>query len=332
MSDRLQDMASQGAAEARPAGALRDYLAIARFDHATKHVFIVPGVVLAFFLRGPQATGALPAAILALVAALAIASANYVTTEGMGRDCDKHHPTNSAGSAVMRVLDGRIVWFEWGALLALGLGCAALSSRLCLLVCCLFALQGVAYNLPPLRTKDMAFLDVISESVNNPIRLVIGWAMVDPTTLPPSSIILAYWSGGAFLMAAKRLSEYRDITAAGQKQALELYRASFKGYSELSLLVSCFAYALFSMFFLAVFLIKYRIEYLFLAPVLVILFAQYLALTYAAGSTAQRPERLFKERGLLVTMAALGVLFLLTTFVNMPFLSVLTTPSFIRLE
>ena len=35
--------------------------------------------------------------------------------------------------------------------------------------------------------------------------------MLDPTTIPPASIILAYWCGGAFLMAAKRYSEYREI-------------------------------------------------------------------------------------------------------------------------
>jgi hypothetical protein len=36
-------------------------------------------------------------------------------------------------------------------------------------------------------------------------------AMVDPTTLPPSSVILLFWAGGAFLMSAKRLSEFREI-------------------------------------------------------------------------------------------------------------------------
>src|SRR3546814_15646823 len=74
------------------------------------------------------------------------------------------------------------------------------------------------YNLKPLRTTHKAYLDVISESINNPIRLTLGWTMVDPTTLPPSSLLLAYWTGGAFLMGAKRLSEYRDIsTEAGMR-------------------------------------------------------------------------------------------------------------------
>ena len=77
-----------------------------------------------------------------------------------------------------------------------------------------FVLQGILYNVAPLRTKDVPFLDVISESINNPLRLIIGWVMIDPTTLPPGSLILMYWSGGAFLMAAKRLSEFREIGAA----------------------------------------------------------------------------------------------------------------------
>ena len=34
----------------------RDYVAIARFDHMTKHVFIVPGLVLGYTLSGTPAS------------------------------------------------------------------------------------------------------------------------------------------------------------------------------------------------------------------------------------------------------------------------------------
>jgi 4-hydroxybenzoate polyprenyltransferase len=200
------------------------------------------------------------------------------------------------------------------------------------IIASILALQGVVYNVPPLRTKDRAYLDVISESINNPLRLMIGWAMVDPTTLPPSSVILMYWAGGAFLMAAKRLSEFREIVASHGRELLERYRTSFVSYSETSLAVSCLVYALCSVFFLAVFLIKYRIEYVLMVPIVIALFAKYLALSMQPGSSAQKPEKLFRESGLIVLVVWLAALFSITTFTNIPDLEVFTTQQYIRVQ
>jgi 4-hydroxybenzoate polyprenyltransferase len=161
---------------------------------------------------------------------------------------------------------------------------------------------------------------------------MIGWAMVDPTTLPPSSVILTYWAGGAFLMAAKRYSEFREIVASHGKALLERYRASFVSYSETSLAVSCLVYALCSVFFLAIFLIKYRIEYVLMVPIVIALFAKYLALSMQPGSSAQKPEKLFRESGLIVLVVWLAALFSITTFTNIPDLEVFTTQQFIRVQ
>jgi 4-hydroxybenzoate polyprenyltransferase len=196
----------------------------------------------------------------------------------------------------------------------------------------LFALQGIVYNVPPIRTKDRAYLDVISESINNPLRLMIGWAMIDPTTLPPGSIILSYWLGGAFLMGSKRLSEYREIVAAHGKELLVRYRASFAGYTETSLTVSCFVHAMLSAFFLAVFLLKYRIEYLLLMPLIVALFGHYLALSMQPGSSAQSPEKLFKETGLIVLAALIAVGFVLTTMFDIPAIEPLSAQRYITVQ
>jgi len=35
--------------------------------------------------------------------------------------------------------------------------------------------MGLAYNVPPVRLKGWPYLDVLSESINNPIRLALGW-------------------------------------------------------------------------------------------------------------------------------------------------------------
>jgi 4-hydroxybenzoate polyprenyltransferase len=308
------------------------YLGMARLDHSTKQIFIIPGIMLAYLLRGVH-TESLGVSIgLGLMAAICIASANYVINEWLDREFDKFHPTKMWRSAVQGQLEVTIVLAEWATLVAVGLACAFVNSRSMFMFASIFAIQGIVYNVPPFRTKDTAYLDVISESINNPLRLMIGWAMVDPTTVPPSSVILTYWAGGAFLMAAKRFSEFREIVASHGKELLERYRASFVNYSEKSLAVSCLVYALCSVFFLAIFLIKYRIEYLLTVPAIIALFAKYLALSMETGSSAQKPEKLFKENGLIVLVTTLVAVFFATTFINIPQLEILTTQRYIEVQ
>lgn len=315
----------------RRIGTFGDYLSIARFDHSTKHIFIVPGIILAYLLRGVH-SNIIINIILGFVTAICIASANYVINEWLDREFDKYHPKKSQRSAVQRQLNGRIVFIEWLTLILIGLWAAYLASMTMLFVAILFAMQGVVYNVKPLRAKDKPFLDVISESINNPLRLIIGWTMVDPMTLPPGSVILAYWFGGAFLMASKRFSEFREIVSSHGRDLLERYRASFAGYSEATLLSSSFIYGLLSSFFLAVFLIKYRVEYILLMPLIIGMFGYYLSISMRPGSSAQNPEKLFRERGLLVIIVLLFSVFIFSTAIDMPILHKLTEQHYIHLQ
>lgn len=317
---------------AKPPGTLRDYLALARFDHFTKHIFIVPGIVLAYLLRGGPPHFPVAQVILGFMTAICIASANYVINEYLDREFDKHHPTKSRRRAVETTLRGSFVKLEWAIFTLVGLGCAWLGSTTLFVTACIFGLQGIVYNVSPLRSKDKPYWDVISESINNPLRLTIGWVMIDPFTLPPSSVVLAYWFGGAFLMAAKRYSEYREIVGSHGIELLARYRASFAGYSEVSLNISCFVYGLLSTFFLAVFLIKYRVEYLLVVPPLIAMFGYYLALSTKPASSAQNPEKLFREPKLIALVVILAALFVVATYVDIPWLSVFSGQRFITLQ
>ena len=315
----------------RPAG-LANYLALARFDHATKHVFILPGIGLAWTLRGIQTPSIAYSLAVGLIAAICIASANYVINEYLDREFDQHHPTKSARNAVQTVMNWRVIVALWVAFLTVGLAAAALGGLAMFLIAAAFAAQGIVYNVRPLRTKEVAYLDVLSEAVNNSFRLMIGWVIVDPNTLPPASIILAFWFGGAFLMAAKRMSEYREIVASHGKDLLVRYRKSFANYTESGLTASTVCYALLSVAFTVVFLVKYRIEYLLCVPFIVALFTQYLALAMRPASTAQAPENLFRERRLLAVAAALAITFAVMTFVDLPMLDTLASQSYIELS
>ena len=78
-------------------------------------------------------------------------------------------------------------------------------------MCLLLWVMGLLYNVPPVRAKDQPYADVLSESVNNPIRLAMGWYSTGTAAVPPLSALLAYWMFGAFLMAMKRMAEYRRM-------------------------------------------------------------------------------------------------------------------------
>ncbi len=308
---------------------LRDYVRIARPDHWVKNIFMLPGAALAFALMPKIADISVLRLIGAVVSCCLVASANYTINEYLDAPFDRHHPLKRSRPGAEGRLDKRLVMAQYALLSAVGLGLGALINLPFLAASVWLLVMGVIYNVEPLRTKDRQYLDVLSESINNPIRFLLGWFAVTSAVIPPGSVLLAYWMGGAFLMGTKRYSEYRRIDNPEQAG---LYRRSFRRYTEASLLLSSFFYALCATFLIAVFLIKYKIELLLSFPFFAVLFTWYLGISMQADSAAQAPEKLYRERAFMGFAALTFIAVVLLFFINIPVLDGLMRPYYIQLS
>ena len=197
-----------------------EYLKVARVDHWFKNVFVSVGSLAAigYFHTGIKGS-VLFHALMALLLACVVSSINYIINEILDAPFDLKHPVKRNRP----IPSGRVkVWPLLLMAATMFVGCAAASFalfepplRFSLLT--LFV-AGMLYNLYPVRTKDLPFIDVISEAINNPIRLFIGWfAVHNGATCPPLSLTLLFWAFGAYLMTGKRLAELRFLA----KKALE---------------------------------------------------------------------------------------------------------------
>lgn len=307
---------------------IKNYIKIARPDHWIKNVFILPGLVLALILiEMPQNWGSFVIKLVAgFWATCFIASANYVINEWLDAEFDKYHPTKKYRPVVSQNMKFSLVMAEYAVCIVIG-GALSFAVNIPFVLTQLWLLiMGILYNVKPIRTKDIAYLDVLSESINNMIRLLLGWFIVCEDVYPPSSILVGYWMAGAFLMAVKRYAEYRMI---GNPELAGSYRKSFSKYTEETLLCSSFFYALCATFLIGIFLLKYRIEYIVAMPVMFLLFCYYLYIAHKPDSAAQKPEKLFREKKLMLLVAVLVALFVVLTVVDIPIMEMWETAFFI---
>ena len=302
---------------------IKDYIRIARLDHWFKNIFMLPGLALAMVLSDVAAIDAVVPALIGILSTCFVASANYVINEWLDAEFDRHHPLKKHRPSALGNIQAKYVIFEYGLLASLGLGLASLLTVEFIAFSSLLLFMGLIYNVTPIRTKDKVYLDVLSESVNNPLRLLLGWSSLIGGSLPPSSVLLAYWMGGAFLMAMKRYAEYRFIE---DKEMAGNYRRSFKYYTEESLLLSSFFYALSSAFFLGVFLIKYRVEFLLSFPFFALLFVWYTHIAMKPHSASQTPEKLYKEPKFMSYLVFLCIVICALFFIDLPWMSNLIEP------
>jgi decaprenyl-phosphate phosphoribosyltransferase len=292
------------------------YVQIARLDHWFKNSFMVLGVILAVFYEPRVATwSSLWPLAIAVIATCFVASSNYVLNELLDGPNDRLHPEKKfrpVPSGRVRPALGYVEWLLFaiaGLSIALSINIYFFGSALLLWI------MGIAYNVPPLRTKEWPYVDVLSESVNNPIRLLLGWFALVTGHFPPLSLAIAYWMIGAFFMAMKRYAEYRHI---GDRRVAAAYRRSFAYYTEDRLLISLFFYATSCALFAGIFIVRYHPELILFVPFAAGLFAYYMKLGLQPDSPTQNPEKLYRQPGFVAYLIVCFAVFVTLMFTSIP--------------
>jgi decaprenyl-phosphate phosphoribosyltransferase len=297
--------------------AVTHYVAIARPDHWVKNVFMLFGTGVALVIHPALLSwGSLRGLFLGLVATCFIASSNYVLNEILDAEFDREHPEKRQRPLASGCISKRSAYIEWiglafaGLLLAWWVNVPFFLSGLSLWI------MGIVYNAPPIRSKEAPIIDVLSEAINNPIRFLLGWYAIGLMSFPPSSLLLGYWSLGAFFMAGKRFAEFREI---GDPRVAARYRKSFGWYNADLLMISMLAYASGFMFFFAVIMTKYHPELILSAPFLIVLMGYTAKLAFEPKSLLQHPERLFTNPWFISYGVLCTAILLTLSVVHLPF-------------
>lgn len=297
---------------------MNPYLRALRLSRWPRSLAIYVGIAAYFFLyrelfHTVEVFDLVWKSALAFLLTWAVSIANYVINEIVDAPYDAHHPVKRNRP----LIKGEIKKIPF---LLIGIVLTALSLAAAFFLYCpsffysllVLLVAGFVYNIPPVRTKDIPFLDSISESANNPIRFLIGWFAFAPASVfPPISLLLCWWAFGNFLWVAKRLSEYRYLgESAGN------YRASLKKYSETSLLLGMTSSS--AVFFVSYFFFawSFRLESFFiLSPFVIFYIFLFFRKTLKEEGVMEEPESLLKRpKWALYTLFLILVFFLSSFF------------------
>ncbi len=293
---------------------MRNYFNAMRLTRWPRSLAIFMGTAAFFFIHRDffQETGWVwfpLQCIFAFLLTWAISTANYIINEVADAPYDIHHPTKKNRPLIKGEIK-KSLFLSIGAFLTA-------SSLLIAYVFYTFSfflalvsllIAGLLYNIKPFRTKDIPFLDSISESANNPIRFFLGWSAFAPQgLLPPLALLLNWWAFGNFLMIAKRLSEFRLL-----RKDAGSYRASLRKYTRVSLgLGMSLSVVLFFITYFH-FAITFKLpSFLYLSPLVCVYFLLFSKKTLQEKEVMEEPEQLLKQPAFAFYTLSLVIAFFL---------------------
>ena len=240
---------------------------------------------------------------------------------------DREHPVKRHRPVPSGTVSLPLAYVEWLVLMLAGLALGATISIWFTLTLLALWVMGCLYNIEPIRTKDVPYLDVLSEAVNGPLRMLAGWLMVGlPPATIPVSLLASYWMISGYFMATKRFAEFGELggTIAAR------YRAAFAAYDEVRLLTSVVFYASAAMLFLGAFIMRYRLELILAFPLVAWVMSVYLALAFQPNSPVQAPEKLYREPLFMAALILCAAVMAGLLFVDIPLVYRLFPPTLPR--
>lgn len=233
--------------------------------------------------------------VLALVGVCLIASGNYGINEVLDAEADKNHPEKKNRAIPSGRVSAKLVVYLSIAWYAIGMLLVILTGNIALVISAgLLLISGITYNVPPIRSKDRAYIDFTTEALNNPIRFLIGWyAVTDSHHIFPASFVLGYWFFGIFLMAAKRFGEIRVISSQSKAKK---YRPSLAHYTEEHLLMAMISGLTAFSYMLGALSLKYSVDVILVLPFIVAWVVWFFALAFEKDTIVISPERIFEKK------------------------------------
>ncbi len=297
-------------------GKVKYYFESLRLERWPRSLAIIPGFVAAIViepsllsLRPLYISGIL--LIISFFLTLLISTSNYIINEIADAPSDAHHPAKKDRPLVKKIISVKILMVLWLIMVVIAFtGGYFLFNRNFLLSLAALLLAGILYNIPPVRVKDIPFLDSTLESANNPIRFLTGWFVLT-STLPPASLLISWWAFGNFLMVGKRVAEKKFLSpeeSAG-------YRLSLKKYSVTSLIAFMILNSIIFILTFSLFAIETKMYTLLVSvPFILIYLGMFMKKSVQDRDGAEEPEKLLKDPYFAFYTVFLIIIFVLAYF------------------
>ena len=277
---------------------IKPYLVIMRIDHWLKNLLIFPGVILA--LKYSEVNFEQFAMVLGTFIGVSFAaSANYSINEFLDRSYDSHHPRKKSRVAVLGKVTRKWVTVQFIIFYSVALSIFVLIGLPSLFICILFLLNGLCYNLPPIRIKEKKYLDILSESLNSPLRFALGWYSLAPLSTLPSSAFIAFWFTGIFLMSLKRFVELSEFETTAEAKA---YRTSLSNYSKDQLFGLAMIGGFSATMLFGIFIMRSYLQFILVLPFIIWIFVEFTVAAVNGKQIIHSPETTMRSPRILMIL------------------------------